>query len=190
VLEIENKSIENQADAALLELWANPASKEKAFQEIINTYKQRLYWHIRRMVIEHNDADDLLQETFIKAWRFLDNFRKDSSLYTWLYRIATNNCLTFLENKKKARGRNGELTEYLSEKIEASESFDSNKLEWKLQKAINSLPEKQKVVFNLRYYDEMPYEQMSEVLETSVGALKASYHHAAKKIQEYILNHA
>jgi RNA polymerase sigma factor (sigma-70 family) len=178
------------ADEELLIAFANPVSKETAFASIVNLYKQRLYWHIRRMVVNHDDADDLLQETFIKAWRYLDNFRQDSALYTWLYRIATNCCLTFLENNKKVRMRSASVSDnYLENSVKASSSFDSNALEWKLQLAIQSLPEKQKAVFNLRYYEEMPYEQMSEVMGTSVGALKASYHHAAKKIQEFILGH-
>ena len=149
-----------------------------------------MYWHIRRMVVSHDDADDILQEAFMKAWKYLDHFRRDCALYTWLYRIATNCCLTFLASKKKKMQLLQNVVEgYLENTVKSSENFDGNKLEWKLQLAIQSLPEKQKAIFNLRYYDEMPYEQMSEVFGTSVGALKASYHHAAKKIEEYILQH-
>ena len=131
----------------------------------------------------------MLQNVFIRVWNGLQNFREDAQLYTWLYRIATNECLTFLEQqKKKSTVSLGDVENGLSNKIKADSNFDANKLEWKLQLAIQQLPEKQRAVFSLRYYDEMPYEEMSRVLETSEGALKASYHHAVKKIEDYILN--
>jgi RNA polymerase sigma factor (sigma-70 family) len=186
------KSIEIQLDSdkMLLQQFADATTKETAFARIVDKYKQKLYWHCRRMMVSHNDADDALQETFIKAWQYLHGFKEQSSLYTWLYKIATNNCLTALSIKQKNLKQMVVMDEnYLSNTIISSEGFDANALIWKLQLAINQLPEKQKAVFNLRYYDEMPYEQMSEVLETSVGALKASYHHAAKKIEQYILTH-
>ncbi|PWT70279.1 MAG: RNA polymerase subunit sigma, partial [Bacteroidetes bacterium] len=165
-------------------------TKEKAFTDIIKKYQERLYWHIRRMVVEHEDANDVLQNVFIRVWNGLENFREDAQLYTWLYRIATNECLTFLDQQKKRSAVPiDEEDSGLANKIKADKHFDANKLEWKLQLAIQQLPEKQRVVFSLRYYDEMPYEEMSRVLETSEGALKASYHHAVKKIEEYILNH-
>ncbi len=177
-------------DKELLQQFSNPVTKERAYTSIIKKYQEKLYWHIRRMVIEHEDANDVLQNMFIKVWKGLENFREDSQLYTWLYRIATNESLTFLEQQKKRTAVSLSDEEGgLSNKVKASEHFDANKLEWKLQIAIQQLPEKQRVVFNLRYYDEMPYEEMSRVLETSEGALKASYHHAAKKIEEFILNH-
>ncbi len=148
-----------------------------------------MYWHISRLVVEHEDANDVLQNMFIKVWKGLDNFREDSQLYTWLYRIATNESLTFLEQQKRRSSVSfSDVETGLSNKINADKNFDANKLEWKLQLAIQQLPEKQRVVFNLRYYDEMPYEEMSRVLETSEGALKASYHHAVKKIEDFILN--
>ena len=141
------------------------------------------------MVISHDDTNDMLQNVFIKVWKGLDNFREDSQLYTWLYRVATNECLTFLEQKKKkATISLGDEENGLSNTIKADKNFDANRLEWKLQLAIQKLPERQRLVFNLRYYDDMPYEKMSRILETSEGALKASYHHAAKKIEHYILN--
>jgi RNA polymerase sigma-70 factor (ECF subfamily) len=142
------------------------------------------------MVIDHEDANDVLQNVFVRVWNGLENFREDSQLYTWLYRIATNECLTFIEQQKKRmsvsldEGESG-----LSNKVRADSHFDANRLEWKLQLAIQQLPEKQRTVFNLRYYDEMPYEEMSRILDTSEGALKASYHHAVKKIEDYIKNH-
>ena len=180
----------NSDDKELLELFKQPDQKEKAFTAIIKKYQERLYWHIRRMVITHDDANDVLQNLFIKVWNALGNFREDSQLFTWLYRIATNESLTFLEQQKRRSSVSfNDVETGLSNKIKADEGFDANKLEWKLQLAIQQLPEKQRLVFNLRYYDEMPYEQMSRVLETSEGALKASYHHAAKKVEDYILNH-
>lgn len=176
-------------DAALLQLFKQEATKEKAFTDIVKKYQERLYWHIRRMVVDHDDTNDVLQNVFIKVWKALANFREDSQLYTWLYKIATNECLTFLDQKKRKDAISfDEVESGLSNKIKADEGFDAKKLEWRLQLAIQQLPEKQRLVFNLRYYDEMPYEEMSQVLGTSEGALKASYHHAAKKIEEFIKN--
>ncbi len=177
-------------DSELLMQFRNPATKEQAFTAIVKKYQEKLYWHVRRMVVEHEDANDVLQNMFIRVWNGLENFREDSQLYTWLYRIATNESLTFLEQQKKKSSISlSEVESGLANKIKADKHFDANKLEWKLQVAIQQLPEKQRVVFSLRYYDEMPYEEMSRVLETSEGALKASYHHAVKKIEDYILNH-
>ena len=178
-----------QDDKELLYLYKDPVTKESAFTAILKKYQEKLYWHIRRMVVDHDDANDVLQNMFIKVWKGLENFREDSQLYTWLYRIATNECLTFLEQQKKRSSTSlSDMENGLENKLKADTNFDANRLEWKLQMAIQKLPEKQRVVFNLRYYDEMPYEEMSRVLETSEGALKASYHHAAKKIEEFILN--
>ena len=180
---------EHLDDKELLNQFNEPATKETGYTRIIKKYQEKLYWHIRRMVIEHEDANDVLQNMFIKVWKGLDNFREDSQLYTWLYRIATNECLTFLEQQKKRSSVSlSDVESGLSNRLQADKDFDANKLEWKLQVAIQQLPEKQRVVFNLRYYDEMPYEKMSRVLETSEGALKASYHHAVKKIEDFILN--
>jgi len=177
-------------DSELLIQFRNPGTREKAFTAIIKKYQEKLYWHIRRMLVDHEDTNDVLQNVFIRVWNGLDNFREDAQLYTWLYRIATNESLTFIEQqKKRAAVSLDEMESSLSNKVKADKHFDPNKLEWKLQVAIQQLPEKQRVVFNLRYYDEMPYEEMSRVLETSEGALKASYHHAVKKIEDYILNH-
>ena len=180
----------HQDDKELLILFKETPNREKAFTAIIKKYQERLYWHIRRMVVEHEDANDVLQNMFVKVWNGLDNFREDSQLYTWLYRIATNESLTFLDQQKRRSSVSiDEEDTGLANKVKASEGFDANKLEWKLQLAIQKLPEKQRIVFNLRYYDELPYEQMSKILETSEGALKASYHHAAKKIEDFIRNH-
>jgi RNA polymerase sigma-70 factor (ECF subfamily) len=177
-------------DQELLQQFRQAATKEKAFTAIIKKYQEKLYWHVRRMVVDHDDANDVLQNMFIKVWNALDNFREDSQLYTWLYRIATNESLTFLQQQKRRSAVSlNDVENGLSNKVKADTGFDANKLEWKLQLAIQQLPEKQRAVFNLRYYDEMPYEEMSRVLETSEGALKASYHHAVKKIEEFIKNH-
>jgi RNA polymerase sigma-70 factor, ECF subfamily len=176
-------------DTELLIQFRDPSTKEKAFTAIIKKYQEKLYWHVRRMVVEHEDANDVLQNMFIRVWNGLENFREDSQLYTWLYRVATNECLSFLEQqKKKSTASLDNVESNLSNKVVADKYFDPNKLEWKLQLAIQQLPERQRLVFNLRYYDEMPYEEMSRVLDTSEGSLKASYHHAVKKVEEYILN--
>ena len=159
-------------DKDLVFQFKNGTNKELPFTQIIKKYQEKLYWHVRRMVVEHEDANDILQNMFVKVWKNLDNFREDSQLYTWLYRA-----LSLSDDGSQ-----------LINKIHADKYFDANKLEWKLQLAIQKLPEKQRAVFNLRYYNEMPYQQMSKVLETSEGALKASYHHAVKKIEHFILN--
>jgi len=178
------------SDTELLVQFRNPVTKERAFTAIIKKYQEKLYWHVRRMVIDHEDANDVLQNVFLRVWNGLENFREDSQLYTWLYRIATNECLTYIEQQKKRMSVSlDEFDSGLSNKVRADSHFDANRLEWKLQLAIQQLPEKQKIVFNLRYYVEMPYEEMSRVLDTSEGALKASYHHAVKKIEDYIKNH-
>jgi RNA polymerase sigma-70 factor (ECF subfamily) len=183
-------ALTDRSDAELLIQFRTPATKEQAFTSIIKKYQEKLYWHIRRMVVDHDDANDVLQNVFIRVWNGLENFREDAQLYTWLYRIATNESLTFLEGQKKRSSVSlSDIESGLSNKIRADKYFDANKLEWKLQLAIQQLPEKQRIVFSLRYYDEMPYEEMSRVLETSEGALKASYHHAVKKIEDYIKNH-
>ncbi|MFN7687149.1 MAG: RNA polymerase sigma factor [Sphingobacteriales bacterium] len=177
-------------DKELLELFRDPSQRERAYTAIVKKYQEKIYWHVRRMVVDHDDAHDVVQNVFIKVWKGLDNFREDAKLYTWLYRIARNESLTFIEQQKKRQIVSFEDAQSgLADRLKADKDFDPNKLEWKLQMAIQQLPEKQKLVFSLRYYDEMPYEDMSRILETSEGALKASYHHAVKKIEEYILNH-
>ncbi len=177
------------ADSDILELFKQSDGKEQALSALISKYQQKLYWHIRKIVIDHDDTDDVLQNTFIKIWKGLEGFKGDSQLYTWLYRIATNEALTFLRQKQKQNTTSLHPIEYsLSKSLESDVYFKGDAIQLKLQQAILTLPEKQRIVFNLRYFDEMPYEQMSEVLETSVGALKASYHLAAKKIENHLLN--
>jgi RNA polymerase sigma-70 factor (ECF subfamily) len=176
-----------ESDAVLLEQFHRPETREAAFTAIMAKYQERLYWHIRRMVISHADADDRLQNVFIKVWNHLEDFQEHAGLYTWLYRIATNECLSFLEQQKRRSTTSLEGPEGgLAEKLRAEPGFDAQKLEWRLQEAILQLPEKQRTVFNLRYYEEMPYQEMSRILSTSEGALKASYHHAVKKIVSHI----
>lgn len=160
-----------------------------AFGKVIEHYSEQLYWQIRRMVIDHDDANDVLQNTFIKAWTNIDNFRGDAKLSTWLYKIAINESITFI-NKKKVQN-NISLDDddsFLVNNLEADRYFDGDEAQAKLQHAIATLPEKQRLVFNMRYYDEMKYEDMSEILGTSVGALKASFHHALKKIETFFEN--
>jgi len=178
---------EYQDDTTLLAAFAIEATRERAFTLLLKRYSERLYWHIRRMVVSHDDADDVLQNVSVKIWRGLSNFREDASLYTWMYRIATNEAISFIELRKKRATQTLDQSEStLSNRLVAEKGFDERKLEWKLQQAIHSLPTKQQLVFNLRYFDEMPYEEMAGITDTSVGALKASYHHAVKKIEQFI----
>lgn len=176
-------------DKEILELFKSEKTKNLALTHLIDKYQKRLYWHIRKIVIDHDDSDDVLQNTFIKVWKGLENFREDSQLYTWIYRIATNEALTLLRQKQKANTTSLHPIEYqLSKSLESDNYFEGDEIQLKLQQAILTLPEKQRIVFNMRYYDETPYEKMSEILETSVGALKASYHIAAKKVEEFLIS--
>lgn len=180
------KTTPTTAEASLTERLRDPATARRAFGEVIDRYSQPLYWQIRRMVNSHEDANDLLQNTFLKAWSSLDQFRGDAKLSTWLHKIAINESLTFLERERKRLNISLDDEEArLVNAIEADTDIDGDELRLQLRKAIASLPEKQRLVFNMRYYDEMPYEKMSEILGTSQGALKASYHHAVKKIEQY-----
>lgn len=163
--------------------------RELAFHTLVKKYQERLYWHIRKIVMNHEDTDDVLQNTFIKVWKNIDNFREESSLFTWLYRIATNESITFLNSKKrKYMLPLNEVSDYLMDNLMSDPYFEGDKAQLELQKAILQLPEKQRIVFNLKYFDEIKYEEMAQILETSVGALKASYHHAVKKVEEYLRN--
>lgn len=175
-------------DEEIITMYKNVETKNMAIHSMINQYQVKLYWHIRRIVIDHDDTDDVLQNTFIKAWKGLENFKGDSKLYTWLFRIGTNESISFLRQKHSNLSSIHPIEYHLSNTLSSDPYFKADEIQLKLQKAILSLPEKQRIVFNMRYYDEMPYEKMSEVLETSVGALKASYHIAAKKIEEQLLN--
>lgn len=154
---------------------------------LVRSYQQRVYWHVRKMVIDHDDADDITQEVFIKVHKSIENFREDSQLFTWIYRIATNECLNFL-NKKRRRFflPIEDISAQLSAKIDSSDNISGDEIQKKLQKALLHLPDKQRLVFNMRYFDDLSYENISEITNTSVGALKASYHHAVKKIEDYL----
>jgi RNA polymerase sigma factor (sigma-70 family) len=176
-------------DAEILAKFSEEKTRNEAFNLLLNKYQQKIYWHIRRLVIDHDDADDLVQDTFIKVWKNLDKFRSDSQLYTWIYRIATNESITFL-NKKKQRNNTplDEVSEELSETLIASSDFNGDKVQLKLQQAILTLPEKQRLIFNMKYFDDLKYEDISEITGTSVGALKASFHIAVKKIELFMLN--
>ena len=166
---------------------SNVELQKRAFEQVVSYYSEKLYYQIRKLVISHDDANDLLQNTFLKAWMNIGFFRGEARLSTWLYKIAFNESMTFL-NKQHAQNNLSidEADTFLIEKLEGDEYFDGDALQLKLQKAILSLPDKQRAVFNMRYYDEMPYEQMSDITGTSVGALKASYHHAVKKIEDFL----
>lgn len=165
----------------------NPTDKEAAFRELLHLYKERLYWHIRKIVISHDDADDVLQNTFIKVYRSIDKFKGDSKLYSWLYRIATNESITHInKNSKRLQISNEEHRNNAINNLTADVYFEGNEIQLKLQKAIATLPQKQQLVFNMKYFDDMKYKDMSEILETSEGALKASYHIAVKKIEGFL----
>jgi RNA polymerase sigma-70 factor (ECF subfamily) len=182
----ENENITD--DQLILASFMDERTRDNAFTKLVKKYQERLYWHIRRIVVEHEDANDILQNVFIKVWKNLENFRQDSNLYTWLYRIATNETLTWINRQKRYKATSlSENEGVFADKLKAQNGFDANKAEWKLQQAMQSLPEKQRIVFSLRYYDEMPYEEMASVLDTSAGALKASYHHAVKKVESFLL---
>ena len=172
-------------ESALISQLQHPDTCRQAFEQLVRHYSQPLYWQIRRMVFNHDDANDIMQNVFLKAWSNIDNFRGSAKLSTWLYKIAINESITFI-NKERARNEaSADDDSFLLNNIEADPYFDGYEVQKKLQRAINSLPEKQRLVFNMRYYDEMKYEDISEILGTSVGALKASYHHALKKIESF-----
>jgi RNA polymerase sigma-70 factor (ECF subfamily) len=176
-----------QEEKEFIEQLLNPKTQNQAFQKLLRNYQRPLYNHIRNIVLNHDDADDVLQNTFVKVFQYLKNFKGESKLFSWMYRIATNEAITFINQKAK---RNGTTSEAMQNKIvdnlQADTYFDGNEIQFKLQKAIVLLPEKQQLVFKMKYYEEIKYEDMSEILGTSVGALKASYHHAVKKIEEYM----
>jgi RNA polymerase sigma-70 factor (ECF subfamily) len=182
--------MDHYSDEKLLDLFHNSDNPNYAFNLLVKKYQERVYWHVRRLVTDHEDTNDIVQEVFVKAWKGLENFRADSGLFTWLYRIATNEALSFLKRKKRRFFLPWQDVENtMAQKLETDAYFTGNEIQKKLQKAILTLPEKQRVVFNMRYYDELRYEEMSDILGTSKGALKASYHHAVKKVEEYVINH-
>ena len=174
-------------ETILIQQLQNVKTKEKAYKELVSTYKERLYWQIRRIVVNHEDADDVLQNTFIKIFKNIENFNQESKLFSWMYRIATNESITFIN--KRAKHRNLDIADYqkeLSSNLAEDPYFSGDQIQLILQKAIATLPQKQQLVFNMKYFGELTYNEISEILETSVGALKASYFHAVKKIESSI----
>ena len=175
-------------DKELLVKVRNPETRGYGFNLLVRAYQQRVYWLVRKMVIDHDDADDITQEVFIKVHKAIDQFREDSQLYTWIYRIATNECLSFLNRKKRRFFLPIEhVAGQLTAKIDSTPGLEGDEIQKKLQKALLKLPDKQRLVFNMRYYDDLSYEDMAEITKTSVGALKASYHHAVKKIEDFLI---
>jgi RNA polymerase sigma-70 factor (ECF subfamily) len=186
-MSLSNVAKDSIDDQEILALFQQEETQQKAFNILVRKYQERVYWLVRKMVIDHDDANDITQDAFVKVWRNLGNFQGNSQLYTWIYKIATNECLTFLSRKKRKfflpiHDINKELTR----KLESSAYISADELQLKLQKAILTLPDKQRLVFNMKYYDDLKYEEISEILGTSVGALKTSYHLASKKIEEYL----
>ena len=178
-------------DEVLLARFAREESRHQAFDLIVKKYQRRIYWHVRKMVIDHDDADDLTQETFVKAWQHLAGFRGQAQLYTWLYRVATHACLSFL--KKKRRRHFLPLTDVaagLGAKLDQGAHLDGDAIALRLQRALLRLPDKQRLVFNMKYFDDLTYEEISQILGTSVGALKASYHLAVKKLEKWLVEMA
>jgi len=179
--------MQKEDESILLEKLKNASTANEAFSQFVSLYSEQLYWQIRKIVLVHDDANDVLQNTFIKIWTNIEAFRSESKLSTWLYKIAVNESITFL-NKQRAQ-QNVSIDDsdtFLLSKLESDSYFDGDEAQMRLQKAILTLPEKQRIVFNMKYYDDMKYEEISGILGTSVGALKASYHHAVKKIEDFL----
>ncbi len=177
-------------DKLLVAQLKQPDSQELAFRNLMTLYKKRLYWHIRKIVLSHDDADDVLQNTFIKVFKNIQSFNEDSKLYSWMYRIATNEAITFINKKAAVQQVDlSELQHKMADDLQNDVYYSGDEIQHLLQKAIVTLPHKQQLVFNMKYFDEMKYTDISEVLDTSVGALKASYFHAVKKIEEFLKSH-
>ena len=178
-----------QEEQEFIQELLNPKTQNEAFQKLLSVYQKPLYNHIRNIVLNHDDADDVLQNTFIKVFQYLKSFKGESKLFSWMYRIATNEAITFLNQKAKVNGvSTATLQNKAIDNLQADVFFDGNEIQLKLQKAIANLPEKQQLVFKMKYFEELKYEEISEILGTSVGALKASYHHAVKKIDTFVTN--
>ncbi len=177
----------NFNEEEILEQLRNPDTQRQGFAHLVNEYSERLYWQIRKMVYSHDDANDILQDVFIKAWLNIEKFRGDAKLSTWLYKIAINESITFINRSKAKLNLSIDDTDsFLLDKLEGDEYFDGDEAQLLLQKAIVTLPEKQRLVFQMKYFNEMKYDEMSDILGTSVGALKASYHHAVKKVESFL----
>jgi RNA polymerase sigma-70 factor (ECF subfamily) len=176
-------------DAVILGLLKDPMQKDKGFILLMDKYKEPIYWHIRRLVVSHEDAEDILQETFIKVYRFAGSFRGDSKIFTWLYRISTNECSRHFKKGKNILKRSGSINQELSGEPLVNDMESSNAILFKFQQAIQELPTKQKIVFNLRYYDELSYEEIARITNSSVNTLKTNYHLASEKIKKYLIDH-
>ncbi|WP_142783577.1 RNA polymerase sigma factor [Changchengzhania lutea] len=176
-------------EAQFIEDLQSNSNKEQAFKALISLYKERLYWHIRHIVKSHDDADDVLQNTFIKVYKNIQNFKGDSKLYSWMYRIATNESITFInKNTKRLQVSNEDVQQFAINNLASDVYFEGDQIQLKLQQAIATLPPKQQLVFNMKYFQSIKYKDMADILETSEGALKASYHIAVKKIEDYLIN--
>ena len=176
-------------ESKLLERLQSNQHKDSAFKELITLYKERLYWHIRHIVKSHDDADDVLQNTFIKIYKNIHNFKGDSKLFSWMYRIATNESLTFIKQRaKQLQMSNEDIKQLAIDNLKADVYFEGDDIQYKLQQAIATLPEKQQLVFNMKYFQDIKYKDMAQILDTSEGALKASYHIAIKKLEDYLTN--
>ncbi|GHU81835.1 DNA-directed RNA polymerase sigma-70 factor [Bacteroidia bacterium] len=179
--------MQQYTEEELVERLRDNTTLRSAFTQVVSMYSEKLYWQIRKMVLSHDDANDLLQNTFMKAWMNIEYFRGDAKLSTWLYKIAINECITFLNRQRATQNVSMDDTDvYLLERLKGDEYFDGDEAQMKLQQAIVQLPEKQRLVFNLKYFEDMKYENMSDILGTSIGALKASYHHAVKKVEDFL----
>jgi RNA polymerase sigma-70 factor (ECF subfamily) len=173
----------------IVEKLRSPDTRRDAFTKVVNEYNEKLYWMIRKMVLSHDDTNDIVQNTFLKAWMNLDNFRGEAKIFTWMYKIALNETITFLNRQRAINTVSiDDADVFMLEKLTGDEYFDGDAVQLKLEESILKLPEKQRIVFLMKYKDEMKYEEMSEILGTSVGALKASYHHAVKKIETFLLD--
>jgi RNA polymerase sigma-70 factor (ECF subfamily) len=187
---VKTKKEALQDEKAFIAQLLDLKTRDAAFRQLLKQYSRPLYNHIRTIVLDHDDADDVLQNTFIKVFRSLENFKGESKLFSWMYRIATNEAITFINQKaRKNKISNEEVAQRAIENLPADEYFEGDELQLKLQKAVALLPEKQQLVFRMKYFEDLKYEEISEIVGTSVGALKASYHHAVKKIEEYINSH-
>ena len=176
--------MEGIKDEYIIHLFYQEKREQEAFRLLMNKYKERLYWHVRKILISHEDTDDILQNVFVKIWQGLKEFRYESKLYTWMYRIATNEALNFLnEKRRKVYGNSDEISDFLENTLESDPYFSGDDIQKELQRAILTLSDRQRVIFNMKYFDDMPYEEMAQVLDVAVGTLKATYHNAVKKIE-------
>lgn len=177
-------------DETIFSMMKDPVLKDKGFLLLMDTYKKPIYWHIRRLVVSHEDAEDILQETFIQVYRFAGSFKGDSKIYTWLYRIATNECTRHFRKNNKREKNDGLIAERMSGELSETDMENSDVILFKFQQAILQLPERQRIVFNLRYFDELSYEDIGQILNSSVNSLKTNYHFANEKIKQYLIDNA